>query len=108
MTDPTETRPDDAEGSVAMNAADHHLSRLARAALSVRRARARGRSERRALRRLSRTYDRASSAGVLLGDPRVASRMRQHLEGVFAADTLPDYTPTTHWTTLSSPNGATR
>ncbi|MCX4099266.1 hypothetical protein [Nocardia sp. alder85J] len=101
----TATRPglpavNDGDAAVA-HGADILLSRVARAAAGVRYARMCGRGEKRAQRRLDRAVDRAAAAGLPLGDPPVRDRLAQHLEGIFAAFTVPDFTPRTDWATAA-------
>ncbi|WP_223273942.1 hypothetical protein [Nocardia cerradoensis] len=49
------------------------------------------------VQRLHRAIDKAADDGVVLGEPEIRARLREHLEGRFAAYTLPKYRPITDW-----------
>jgi hypothetical protein len=89
---------------------DHLLSALALAAAKVRRARDQGGKCRlnRAHRRLNRAIARATSHGLILSDPKVHARLQVHLDGIFSAETMPDYSPDTNWSALGTHPNRTR
>ncbi|WP_280507275.1 hypothetical protein [Nocardia flavorosea] len=92
LADPT----DRTAGEVAV---ERRLEDLARAADAVRLARDTdsGRGQRRAMQKLHRAIDKATSDGVVLGQPEIRARLADHLEGRFSAYSLPDYRPATNW-----------
>lgn len=93
---------DPTDRSTAEVAVERRLADLARAADNVRLAQTTSRSarrERKMVQRLHRAIDKAADDGVVLGEPHVRARLREHLEGRFAAYTLPKYQPRTDWST---------
>ncbi|WP_280406773.1 hypothetical protein [Nocardia carnea] len=92
LADPT----DRTAGEVAV---ERRLEDLARAADAVRIARdtSNARGKRRAMQKLHRAIDKATSDGVVLGQPEIRARLADHLEGRFSAYSLPDYRPATNW-----------
>ncbi|WP_280393465.1 hypothetical protein [Nocardia wallacei] len=91
---------DPTDRSTAEVAVERRLADLARAADKVRLVRTTGgsgRRERRVMQQLHRAIDKAADDGLVLGEPGIRERLAQHLEGRFAAYTLPDYTPRTDW-----------
>ncbi|WP_245008143.1 hypothetical protein [Nocardia nova] len=91
---------DPTDRSTAEVAVERRLADLARAADNVRLAQTTGRSarhERKMVQRLHRAIDKAADDGVVLGEPEIRARLREHLEGRFAAYTLPKYRPITDW-----------
>ncbi|PPI89039.1 hypothetical protein [Nocardia nova] len=91
---------DPTDRTTAEVAVERRLADLARAADNVRLAQTTGRSarhERKMVQRLHRAIDKAADDGVVLGEPEIRRRLREHLEGRFAAYTLPKYRPLTDW-----------
>lgn len=91
---------DPTDRTTAEVAVERRLADLARAADNVRLAQTTGRSarhERKMVQRLHRAIDKAADDGVVLGEPEIRARLREHLEGRFAAYTLPKYRPLTDW-----------
>lgn len=100
---------DPTDRSTAEIAVERRLADLARAADNVRLVRSTGggaRRQRRTVMALHRAIDKAADDGLVLGEPGIRERLREHLEGRFSAYTLPDYTPRTDWSIPAAIDGA--
>ncbi|WP_433603712.1 hypothetical protein ACQPXH_33170 (plasmid) [Nocardia sp. CA-135953] len=100
---------DPTDRSTAEIAVERRLADLARAADNVRLVRSTGgstRRQRRTVIALHRAIDKAADDGLVLGEPDIRERLREHLEGRFSAYTLPDYTPRTDWSKPPAIDGA--